>query len=201
MRISRLRLRLAAGFALAFAIGIAVVAAGGLAFLSWESTRRFDARLSEVGAGLLTALGKAQPAMAEAMLTGLAGGWPSTKPVRLDAQAEAVLATLPAKLSPAMTASAVVVSGNICVMTRSPTLWVGGFAPQRPKSLPDPTGTAAAVPARVAVPLPLSVKVTPVGSAPVLEIPAGGEPVVVTVKEPAVPTVKVVLLALVMAGD
>ncbi len=81
MRISRLRLRLAAGFALAFAIGIAVVAAGGLAFLSWESTRRFDAHLKEVGAGLLTALSRELAETPDSSLRYVAGEveaeWPA----------------------------------------------------------------------------------------------------------------------------
>ena len=59
---------------------------------------------------------------------------------------------------------------------------------------------AAGVPARVAVPLPLSVNVTPEGSAPVSDSVAAGEPVVVTLNEPLAPTVNVVALALVMAG-
>ena len=41
---------------------------------------------------------------------------------------------------------------------------------------------------------------TPLGRVPVSLSAGVGEPVVVTVKLPAVPTVKVVLLALVMAG-
>jgi hypothetical protein len=45
-----------------------------------------------------------------------------------------------------------------------------------------------------------ALKVIPLGSAP-LSLKVGvGEPVAVTVKEPAVPTLKVVLFALVMAG-
>ena len=56
------------------------------------------------------------------------------------------------------------------------------------------------MPARVAVPLPLSVKVTPDGSAPDSVNAAVGLPVVVTENDPAVPTVKVVEVALVMAG-
>jgi len=56
MRVSRLRLRLAAGFALAFAVGIGLLATGALAFLTRESTRRFDAHLDGVGHGLLAAL-------------------------------------------------------------------------------------------------------------------------------------------------
>ena len=46
---------------------------------------------------------------------------------------------------------------------------------------------AAGVPARVAVPSPLSTKVTPVGSAPVSLSAGVGNPVVVTVNVPAVP--------------
>ncbi len=58
---------------------------------------------------------------------------------------------------------------------------------------------AAGVPARVAVPLPLSVKVTPPGRRTGLTQGGRREAAsVVTVKVPAVPTVKVVLLA---AGD
>ena len=56
------------------------------------------------------------------------------------------------------------------------------------------------MPARVAVPLPLSVKVTPDGSAPDSVSVAVGLPVVVTENVPAVPTVNVAALALVMAG-
>jgi hypothetical protein len=56
------------------------------------------------------------------------------------------------------------------------------------------------VPERVAVPLALSTKVTPVGSAPVSDRAAVGLPVVVTVKVPAAFSVKVVLVADVMVG-
>ena len=59
---------------------------------------------------------------------------------------------------------------------------------------------AAGVPASVAVPLPLSTKVTPEGSAPVPVSVEFGNPVVVTVNVPAVPVVNVVLAALVIAG-
>src|ERR1700722_10250886 len=52
---------------------------------------------------------------------------------------------------------------------------------------------AAGVPARVAVPLPLSTKVTPEGSAPVSESEGFGNPVEVTENEPAVPLENVVL--------
>ena len=44
-------------------------------------------------------------------------------------------------------------------------------------------------------------KVTPVGSAPDSVIVGGGKPVAVTVNAPAWPTVKVVVAALVIAGD
>ena len=47
---------------------------------------------------------------------------------------------------------------------------------------------AAGVPASVAVPSPLSTNVTPAGSAPVSVSAAVGNPVVVTVNVPAVPT-------------
>src|ERR1035438_7775561 len=56
------------------------------------------------------------------------------------------------------------------------------------------------VPLSVAVPLPLSWNKTPFGSAPFSEIAGVGNPVVVTVNEPAVPTGKIVLFALVIAG-
>ena len=62
---------------------------------------------------------------------------------------------------------------------------------------------AAGVPDNVAVPLLLLTKVTPVGSAPdsLMLMPAPvGKPVVVTEKVPAIPTVKVVLFALVIVG-
>src|SRR5579859_6168476 len=63
-----------------------------------------------------------------------------------------------------------------------------------------PPVPAAGVPASVAVPLPLSLKVTPDGSAPVSVKLGAGKPVVVTEKVPAEPTVKVVALTLLMAG-
>src|SRR4051794_39818256 len=64
-----------------------------------------------------------------------------------------------------------------------------------------PPVPAFGVPARVAVPLPLSVSVTPAGSAPVsLRATLTGKPVVVTENVPAAPTVKVVLAPLVIAG-
>ena len=47
--------------------------------------------------------------------------------------------------------------------------------------------------------LPLSTRVTPVGRLPFSEMAAAGKPVVVTVKLPALPTMKVVLEPEVMA--
>src|ERR1700712_641070 len=52
----------------------------------------------------------------------------------------------------------------------------------------------------VAVPFPFWVNVTPDGRAPVWVMAGVGEPVAVTVKEPEVPAVKVVLVALVKTG-
>jgi hypothetical protein len=61
--------------------------------------------------------------------------------------------------------------------------------------LPD-----AGVPLSVAVPFPLSLNVTPLGSAPVAVSDGVGVPAVVTEKFPGVFTVNVVLLALLIAG-
>jgi hypothetical protein len=63
-----------------------------------------------------------------------------------------------------------------------------------------PPAPPAGVPPSVAVPSPLFTNVTPFGSVPVSLSDGVGVPVVVTVKLPAVPTVKVVLFALVIAG-
>src|SRR4051812_14546594 len=62
---------------------------------------------------------------------------------------------------------------------------------------------AFGVPLRVAVPSLLLTNVTPPGRKPVsvIDIPGPlGTPLVVTLKEPGVPTLKVVLFALVIAG-
>ena len=61
-----------------------------------------------------------------------------------------------------------------------------------------PPEPGAGVPASVAVPSPLSVNFTPVGSAPVSDNAALGTPVDLTVKVPAWPTVKVVPAGLVI---
>ena len=60
-----------------------------------------------------------------------------------------------------------------------------------------PAVPAAGVPERAPL---LALKVTPVGRVPASERVGVGDPLAVTVNEPAVPTVKVVLLALVIAG-
>ena len=67
---------------------------------------------------------------------------------------------------------------------------VNGYAPPEP---------APGVPASVAVPSPLSVNVTPGGSAPVSDNAQLGTPVDVTVKVPACPAVKVAWWALPIA--
>ncbi len=56
MATSRLRLRLAAGFALAFAGGLSLLAAGALGYLWRESNRRLDQRLDAVTTGVAYAL-------------------------------------------------------------------------------------------------------------------------------------------------
>src|ERR1700688_2610405 len=61
--------------------------------------------------------------------------------------------------------------------------------------LPD-----AGVPLSIALPFPLSVNTTPIGSVPDSLKDGVVVPVVVTVKLPAAPTVKIVLLALVTVG-
>ena len=63
-----------------------------------------------------------------------------------------------------------------------------------------PEVPVAGVPDRVAVPSPLSTKLTPLGSGPVSDSAAVGEADDVTVKVPLVPSVKVVLSPEVMAG-
>ncbi len=64
-----------------------------------------------------------------------------------------------------------------------------------------PALPGAGVPARVAVPSPLSVKVTPLGSVVLSSLREGvGSLLVVTVKEPFVPMVNVVAAVLVTEG-
>lgn len=59
---------------------------------------------------------------------------------------------------------------------------------------------APGVPARFPVPLPLLVNATPLGSAPVSVKAGTGDPVDVTVKDPAPPTMNVAWLTLVIDG-
>jgi len=63
-----------------------------------------------------------------------------------------------------------------------------------------PTVPDAGVPLSVPVPSLLSTNVTPLGSAPVSIKDGAGKPVVITVNDAEVPTVNVVLFALMMAG-
>src|SRR5215467_547241 len=63
-----------------------------------------------------------------------------------------------------------------------------------------PPVPAAGMPTRAAVPLPLSTKLTPGGSAPVADSAGTGRPVVVTLKFANTPTMNVALLALVNTG-
>jgi hypothetical protein len=65
----------------------------------------------------------------------------------------------------------------------------------------DAVNVMGNVPLAVGVPLKTpALNVTPVGSAPDSVIVGVGDPVAVTVNEPAAPSVNVVLLALVMIG-
>jgi hypothetical protein len=65
----------------------------------------------------------------------------------------------------------------------------------------DAVNVMGNVPLALGVPLRMpAVNVTPPGSAPDSVILGAGDPVAVTVNEPATPSVKVVLLALVMTG-
>ena len=87
-------------------------------------------------------------------------------------------------------------------LTARVKLWVAGLpAPVAVMVIGyEAADPLAGVPASVAVPSWLSVKVTPVGREPVSDSAGTGVPVVVTVNVPAVPWVKVVVLAEVMAA-
>ena len=82
MVLSRLRLRLAGGFALAFAVALAILAAGALGFLWRESTRRLDARLDRAAEGVAVAVGRELRDTPDSGLTYAAGEaakeWPAT---------------------------------------------------------------------------------------------------------------------------
>ena len=58
MALSRLRLRLAAGFAFAFLVALAILATVALGYLWNESTRRLDKRLDASADGVATAVGR-----------------------------------------------------------------------------------------------------------------------------------------------
>lgn len=58
MALSRLRLRLAAGFAFAFLAALAILAAAALGYLWRESTRRLDTRLDASADGVAAAVGR-----------------------------------------------------------------------------------------------------------------------------------------------
>jgi hypothetical protein len=83
---------------------------------------------------------------------------------------------------------------KICVAS-DPTPLCAVIVSTSTSSVPDKE-----VPASVAVPFPLSIKVIPAGNIPVSLNDGAGNPIVVTVKVPATPTSNVVLFALVMDG-
>lgn len=58
MRVSRLRLKLSSGFAIAFTIGLILLATGALGYLWRESNRRFDKGLEYVVSGVAAALAR-----------------------------------------------------------------------------------------------------------------------------------------------
>ena len=79
--------------------------------------------------------------------------------------------------------------------------WVAsGLTPLEASMVKVNVPSTVGVPASEAVPLPLSVKVTPAGSAPDSDRDAVGYPVVVTVKLPAAPSEKAALLPEVIDG-
>ena len=75
-----------------------------------------------------------------------------------------------------------------------------GFTPLSAVMVIGKVPWVVGVPLRVAVPSPLSLKLTPLGRGPDSETAAVGSPVVVTVKEPADPSWKVVLATEVIDG-
>ena len=80
-----------------------------------------------------------------------------------------------------------------------PLAWSAGESASAAPNRYEPAGPAV-VPAMVAVPLALLVNVTPDGSAPLNDSAGVGDPVVVTVKVPGAPAVKLVVAALVNTG-
>jgi hypothetical protein len=116
----------------------------------------------------------------------------------------AVTENVPAAPTVKVVLLALVITGAaLGVFTVSVKLWVAGVATpfvaviviEYVPPLPE-----AGVPLRVAVPLPLSLKVTPLGRAPVSVNDGDGKPVVNTVNDAEAPVLNVVLLGLVMAG-
>ena len=98
---------------------------------------------------------------------------------------------------------ALVIAGAWAAATVNVKLWVAsGATPLAAASISAyvPAMPAAGMPASVAVPLRLSTKVTPEGSAPLSESAGAGIPVVPTTKVPNVPVANVVPGALVMTG-
>jgi hypothetical protein len=93
-----------------------------------------------------------------------------------------------------------VVTAGAC-LTFTVSVWVAfGFTPLDAVKLNGKDPATDGVPPRVAVPSPLSTKVSPDGNTPVREITGVGVPVVVTVNEPAAPTKKDTVFVLVMTG-
>ena len=115
---------------------------------------------------------------------------PVNTPVRVVELPAVIVGAAAVKL--VMTGAATTLNVNDCVAF--------GSVPLLAVMVIDELPIAAADPEIVAVPFPLSVKFTPAGNDPVLAKADTGLPVVVTVKLPAVPAVKVTLFALVIAG-
>jgi hypothetical protein len=110
-----------------------------------------------------------------------------------------VTVNAPAEPTANTAASALVITGFLT--TVSVNAWVAfGLTPLLAVIVIGKDPDTDGVPARVAVPSPLSVKLSPAGNTPVRVIAGVGVPVVVTVNEPAEPTANVAELALVNAG-
>ena len=81
MALSRLRLRLAAGFAFAFLVALAVLATVALGYMWNESTRRFDKHLDASADGVAAAMGRVLSESADSSLAHAANEvvreWPS----------------------------------------------------------------------------------------------------------------------------
>jgi hypothetical protein len=121
-------------------------------------------------------------------------GLPEAPPVP---ESVAATPTVPA-VGPVYVMACAVAAAGLTVIVRVCTAVPGGMALAAVRVIVYVPGVVG-VPAMVAVPLPLSVKVRPVGEVVQLKLGAG-YPVVVTGKVPAVPAVKVAVSALVKAG-